>query len=59
MLAVKFAFWLRLPLANMFYPDQVHTEGITKATFGDVEYAEAWGGVIKLSWQSKHRWMST
>ena len=25
-----------------------YTEGITKVTLGDVEYAEAWGGVIKL-----------
>ena len=30
------------------YPDVVHTEGITKITLKDVEYAEAWGGVIKL-----------
>ena len=30
------------------YPEQVHTEGITNITLGDVEYADAWGGVIKL-----------
>ena len=30
------------------YPEQVHTEGITHITLGDVEYADAWGGVIKL-----------
>ena len=30
------------------YPDAVHTEGITSITLTDVEYAEAWGGVIKL-----------
>lgn len=30
------------------YPNQVHTEGITKITLEDVEYACAWGGVIKL-----------
>ena len=30
------------------YPEQVHTEGITRITLADVEYAESWGGVIKL-----------
>ena len=30
------------------YPDAVHTEGITKITLKDVEYAQAWGGVVKL-----------
>lgn len=30
------------------YPDDVHTEGITKVTLTDVEYARSWGGVIKL-----------
>jgi homoserine dehydrogenase len=30
------------------YPDQVHTEGITKITSADVEYAADWGGVVKL-----------
>lgn len=35
------------------YPEQVHTEGITKITLQDVEYAEAWGGVIKLIGQVK------
>ncbi len=30
------------------YPDSVHTEGITKVTLTDVEYAQAWGGAVKL-----------
>lgn len=30
------------------FPDAVHTEGITTLTSEDVEYAENWGGVIKL-----------
>lgn len=35
------------------YPEQVHTEGITKITLQDVGYAESWGGVIKLIGQVK------
>ena len=30
------------------YPDSVYTEGITEIKLADVEYAKAWGGVIKL-----------
>ncbi|MCR5484654.1 MAG: homoserine dehydrogenase, partial [Clostridiales bacterium] len=30
------------------YPNDVHTEGITKIDLADVEYAKSWGGVIKL-----------
>ncbi len=30
------------------YPDSVHTEGITKVSLTDVEYASKWGGVVKL-----------
>ena len=30
------------------YPESVHTEGITKVTLCDVEYAQAWGGAVKL-----------
>lgn len=30
------------------YPDDVYTEGISKITLEDVEYARDWGGVIKL-----------
>ncbi len=35
------------------YPEQVHTEGITGITLADVEYAAAWGGVVKLIGQVK------
>ena len=30
------------------YPDQIHTEGITNISLADVQYADAWGGVVKL-----------
>lgn len=30
------------------YPENVHTEGITAITREDVEYAESWGGAVKL-----------
>ena len=30
------------------YPAGIHTEGISKITLEDVEYARSWGGVIKL-----------
>ncbi len=30
------------------YPDYIHTEGITAITKADVEYAEVWGGKVKL-----------
>ena len=35
------------------FPESVHTEGITKITLEDVEYARAWGGVIKLLGRAK------
>lgn len=35
------------------FPDSVYTEGITKITLEDVEYARAWGGVIKLLGRAK------
>mgnify|MGYP004559218565 FL=1 len=35
------------------YPSSVHTEGITKITLEDVEYARSWGGVIKLLGRAK------
>lgn len=30
------------------YPESVHTEGITKVSLKDVEYAKVWGGAVKL-----------
>lgn len=35
------------------YPKSVYTEGITKVTLEDVEYARSWGGVIKLLGRAK------
>ena len=35
------------------YPDDVHTEGITKITLKDVEYVKRLGGVIKLIGRAK------
>lgn len=44
----KICILASLAFGKHVYPDQVHTEGITKVTLADVEYAEGWGGVIKL-----------
>lgn len=44
----KICILASLAFGKHVYPDQVHTEGITKVTLADVEYAEVWGGVIKL-----------
>lgn len=35
------------------FPENVYTEGITKITLEDVEYARSWGGVIKLLGRAK------
>ncbi|MBQ6267960.1 MAG: homoserine dehydrogenase [Clostridia bacterium] len=35
------------------YPDEVHTEGIRGIQLADVDYARAWGGVIKLIARAK------
>ncbi|MBE6839478.1 MAG: homoserine dehydrogenase [Ruminococcus sp.] len=37
-----------LAFGKHVYPDSVHTEGITKITPEDIEYAENWGGSVKL-----------
>lgn len=42
-----------LSFGQHVFPHQVYTEGITKITQEDVEYASAWGGVIKLLGQIK------
>ncbi len=44
----KICILASLAFGKHIYPDAVHTEGITKIAAADVEYAEAWGGVIKL-----------
>ncbi|MCI9272358.1 MAG: homoserine dehydrogenase [Clostridiales bacterium] len=49
----KICILASLAYGKHVYPEQVHTEGITKITLQDVEYAESWGGVIKLIGQVK------
>ncbi len=44
----KICILASLAYGRHIYPDNVHTEGITKITLEDVEYAASWGGVIKL-----------
>ena len=44
----KICILASLAFGRHVYPDLVHTEGITKVTLQDVEYAANWGGVIKL-----------
>ena len=49
----KICILASLAFGKHVYPDQVHTEGITKIKLEDVEYADAWDGVIKLIGQVK------
>ncbi len=44
----KICILASLAFGSHVYPQQVHTQGITKITLEDVAYAEAWGGVVKL-----------
>lgn len=44
----KICILASLAFGRHVYPEDVHTEGITKLTLDDVKYAAAWGGVIKL-----------
>lgn len=44
----KICILASLAFGRHVYPEQVHTEGIQNLTLADVEYAESWGGVIKL-----------
>lgn len=44
----KICILASLVFGKHVYPDSVHTEGITKVTLTDVDYAASWGGVIKL-----------
>ena len=44
----KICILASLAFGKHVYPEQVHTEGIRDITLQDVEYAESWGGVIKL-----------
>lgn len=49
----KICILASLAYGKHVYPEQVHTEGITHITLADVEYAENWGGVVKLIGQVK------
>ena len=49
----KICILASLAFGRHVYPEQVHTEGITQITLADVDYAESWGGVIKLIGQVK------
>lgn len=44
----KICILASLAFGKHVYPDNVHTEGITKITLDDVKYAEAYNSVIKL-----------
>lgn len=44
----KICILASLAFGKHVYPDKVHTEGISNITPEDVDYAENWGGVIKL-----------
>ncbi len=49
----KICILASLAYGKHVYPDQVHTEGISSISLADVEYADNWGGVIKLIGQVK------
>ncbi|MFU0832823.1 MAG: Homoserine dehydrogenase [Oscillospiraceae bacterium] len=51
----KICILASLAYGKHVYPDQVHTEGISEIRLADVEYAAAWGGVIKLIGQVRMR----
>ena len=44
----KICILASLAFGRQVRPEHVRTEGITKVTLEDVEYAESWGGVVKL-----------
>lgn len=44
----KICILASLAYGRQVYPSEVHTEGISQVTLEDVQYAEDWGGVIKL-----------
>ena len=51
--ARKICILASLCFQSHVYPDEVETEGITNISKEDVEYAKAWGGVIKLIGRAK------
>ncbi len=44
----KICILASLAFGRHVYPDQVHTEGISRVSAEDVQYAAAWDGAIKL-----------
>ena len=44
----KICILASLAFGRHVYPDQVHTEGISRVSSADVQYAAAWGGAVKL-----------
>lgn len=50
----KICILASLAFGKHVYPDNIHTEGITNISLEDVEYANQWGGVIKLIGDVKH-----
>lgn len=51
----KICILASLAFGRQVHPENVLTEGITHITLADVEYAESWGGVIKLIARAGHR----
>ena len=51
----KICILASLAFGRHVYPEQVHTVGISGITRQDVQYAEAWGGVIKLIGRARKR----
>ncbi|MDD6276002.1 MAG: homoserine dehydrogenase, partial [Clostridia bacterium] len=49
----KICILAALSFGKHVFPESVYTEGITKITLEDVEYARSWGGVIKLLARTK------
>lgn len=49
----KICILAALCFGKHIYPESVHTEGIRKITLADVEYAQSWGGAIKLIAKAK------
>ncbi|MDD2955458.1 MAG: homoserine dehydrogenase [Oscillospiraceae bacterium] len=49
----KICILVSLAFGRHVYPEEVHTEGITRITLEDVAYAGSWGGVIKLIGRAK------
>ena len=51
----KICILASLAFGRHVHPENVLTEGITSITLEDVDYAERWGGVIKLIGRAKRR----